>query len=134
MDEAIAFHVHDSFPAAHRIRIDTRGTLEPVHVHHWRVDVLVSAPPPVEPRAQDALAAVRAWTERYRGRSLNDVAPFDVVNPTAEEVARVLYGELCRSLPDVEVHRVTIGEAAGFSATYEADGDPPRRAAGPAPA
>lgn len=118
MNESARFRILDSFPAAHRIRIDARGTLEPVHVHHWRIDVLAVADPPVEPKAQEALSVVRAWAEKVRGRSLNDVPPFDTVNPTAEEVARVLYRELRRLLPELELERVTIGEADGFSATY----------------
>lgn len=122
MDNRARFHVRDAFPAAHRIRIDVRGTLEPVHVHHWRVDVLLEADAPVEPRAQEALHAVRAWVSRYRGRSLNDVPPFDRVNPTAEEVARALHGELVRALPTTTVRRVTIGEAAAFSASYHPPG------------
>lgn len=125
VNERIRFRIRDGFPAAHRIRIDARGTREPVHVHHWRVDVLASCEPPCEPRAQEALAAVQAWARTLRGRSLNDVSPFDRVNPTAEEVARTLYRELRGSLPRVRVHRVTIGEAAGFSATYVPARDAP---------
>lgn len=135
MNELTTFHIRDSFPAAHRIRIDTRGTLEPVHVHHWRVDALIAAEPPLEPQAQRALGVVRRWVERHRGRSLNDVPPFDRVNPTAEEVARSLCRELAAGLSGLHVLRVTIGEAAGFSATYHppdadrADGaDPPETA------
>lgn len=110
--------IQDGFPAAHRIRIDERGTLEPVHVHHWRVDACI------EPRTPDAVVGARArrvvrdWVARHRGRSLNDVPPFDEINPTAEEVARVLTRELEANLENCRVVRVTIGEAAGFSATY----------------
>jgi len=108
--------VRDSFPAAHRIRIDTQGTLEPVHVHHWRVEVCFRAPADgAEAAASRAREALRAWVARYRGRSLNDVAPYDRVNPTAEEVARAVAREFERD-PGVHVARVTVGEAAGFSA------------------
>lgn len=121
MTELIA--VYDSFPAAHRIRIDDAGTREPVHVHHWRVRVRFEASEPMA-----AAATVRGWLDgwvgRHRGRSLNDVDPYDRVNPTAEEVARNLAGEFTAAFPHHRLADVTIGEAAGFSATYTPTGSP----------
>ena len=115
MTELIA--VYDSFPAAHRIRIDDVGTREPVHVHHWRVRLRFGASEPMA-----AAATVQGWLDewvaRHRGRSLNDVPPYDTVNPTAEEVARHLAGEFREAFPVHGLADVTIGEAAGFSATY----------------
>lgn len=110
--------IHDSFPAAHRIRIDERGTREPVHVHHWRLAAVVQCAEEPRRSAARALAALRRWTARYRGRSLNDICPFDAVNPTAEEVAREAYLALSGALPDLWILEVTVGEAAGFSARY----------------
>jgi len=110
--------VYDSFPAAHRIRIDAAGTREPVHVHHWRVKVCFTAPNDPHTAAACSRAWVEAWTARHRGRSLNDVPPYDEVNPTAEEVARQVAGEFAEAFPQLQVVAVTIGEAAGFSASY----------------
>jgi len=110
--------VRDSFPAAHRIRIDTRGTLEPVHVHHWRVEACFDCSPECDEAALRAQRMITGWVQRHRGRSFNDVPPFETVNPTAEEVARILCQELQRTVPELPVRYVRIGEAAGFSATY----------------
>lgn len=110
------FCVRDSFPAAHRIRIDGAGTREPVHVHHWRVEACFLASGDAA-AASRAHAALHRWVLRHRGRSLNDVRPYDTVNPTAEEVARAVAGELGTEL-GLQVVRVTVGEAAGFSASY----------------
>jgi 6-pyruvoyltetrahydropterin/6-carboxytetrahydropterin synthase len=113
------FQVRAAFPASHRIRIDVRGTREPAHAHNWRVeawlecdDEHVDAPP----LAQNFLAE---WVSRYKGKSFNDVPPFDDINPTAEEVARVFALEIAAALPGATVERVEVGEAAGFSATYK---------------
>lgn len=113
------FCVRDSFPAAHRIRTDGAGTREPIHVHHWRVEACfqVMGDPGAAGRASLAL---QRWVLRHRGRSLNDVAPYATVNPTAEEVARTLAIELGDEV-QLQVVRVTVGEAAGFSATYLPD-------------
>jgi len=109
--------VRDSFPAAHRIRIAARGEREPVHVHHWRVELCFRAEPGDDALAARALAELRAWSERHRGRSLNDISPYDEINPTAEEAARQVATAVGGRL-GLEVLRVTVGEAAGFSATY----------------
>ena len=109
--------VRDGFPAAHRIRIAARGEREPVHVHHWRVEVCFRADPDDQRAAAQALAELQRWSDRHRGRSLNDVTPYGTINPTAEEVAREVAVEIGERLR-LDVVRVTVGEAAGFSATY----------------
>jgi 6-pyruvoyltetrahydropterin/6-carboxytetrahydropterin synthase len=110
--------VYDSFPAAHRIRIDDAGTREPVHVHHWRVRIRFRADSADMESAARARTWLAAWVARHRGRSLNDVPPFDDVNPTAEEVAREIAGLFAGEFPTWTLDSVTVGEAAGFSATF----------------
>lgn len=121
------FSVRSAFPATHRIRIDARGTLEPAHAHNWRVEVWLESDEPHAPAA--AREFLDRWVARHEGRSFNDVPPFDEVNPTAEEVARVFAEEIAAALPHAHVLRVEIGEAAGFSASYW-----PAEVAEPAPA
>jgi len=106
-----------AFPATHRIRIDSRGTLEPLHAHNWRVKASLRSARGEEAAVQ-AGAVLDVWVARHEGACFNDVPPFDTLNPTAEEVARALAELLDRELPDTEVLRVEIGEATGFNATY----------------
>ncbi len=115
------FSVRSSFPATHRIRIDARGTLEPAHAHNWRIEAWFDAGDDDTRLPVEAHAFLLSWVARYDGKSFNDVPPFDVVNPTAEEVARVFAQESAAALPDARVIRVEVGEAAGFSATYRPD-------------
>jgi 6-pyruvoyltetrahydropterin/6-carboxytetrahydropterin synthase len=114
------FRLFAEFPATHRIRIDTRGTLEPLHAHNWRVFAWLEADDG-EPLAT-ARALIGDWVARHDGNCFNEIAPFDRVNPTAEEVARVVYELLRDRVPGARVVRVEIGEAAGFSATYWPEG------------
>ena len=57
----------------------------------------------------------------FRNANLNEVAPFDAVNPTAEHVARHI-GEALRSSLDLPrgaaVRRVRVREAPGCWAAY----------------
>jgi 6-pyruvoyltetrahydropterin/6-carboxytetrahydropterin synthase len=117
------FSVRSAFPATHRIRIDARGTREPAHAHNWRVEVWLEGPDDGGAATVAARALLDRWVERYDGKSFNDVAPFDRLNPTAEEVARVVARELAEGLPSLRVIRVEVGEAAGFSATFLPPGD-----------
>jgi len=113
------FSVRSAFPATHRIRIDARGTREPAHAHNWRVEAWLESKTPHA--ADHAREFLDRWVARHEGRSFNDVPPFDRVNPTAEEVARVFADEIAAELTEAQVVRVEVGEAAGFSATYWPD-------------
>ncbi len=115
------FCVRSAFPATHRIRIDARGTREPAHAHNWRIEAWLEAPDDGDTTAPAAGAFLREWVSRYEGNSFNDIPPFDTVNPTAEEVARVFAGEIATAIPAARIVRVEVGEAAGFSATYWPD-------------
>ena len=113
------FCVDASFPATHRIRIDSKGTLEPLHAHSWRVHAWLETPTESEGTSlREALAVLSHWVALHEANCFNDVEPFERVNPTAEEVARVLAGLFEEKVPAAKVKSIEIGEAAGFSATY----------------
>jgi 6-pyruvoyltetrahydropterin/6-carboxytetrahydropterin synthase len=61
---------------------------------------------------------------RLHNRNLNDTAPFDRVNPTAELVARHVAEALAPSLPGgVRLRAVSVREAPGCTATYAPPGE-----------
>ena len=115
--------VESVFSAAHAIVI--RGEREAVHGHDWRVTATIEGP---ELDGDGLLCdfhaaegALREITGRFHNRSLNETAPFDAVNPTAENVARHI-GETLASrlaLPDgVRVAGVRVTEAVGCAAAW----------------
>ncbi|MFM9958033.1 MAG: 6-pyruvoyl trahydropterin synthase family protein [Phycisphaerales bacterium] len=116
------------FSAAHAIVI--KGEREPLHGHNWRVRAVVEGPNlDSDGLLVDFHALERHLAEIIRpfhNRNLNDVAPFDRVNPTAEHVARHIATELARHLTSdrdataraVRVLRVSVTEAEGCDATY----------------
>ncbi len=109
--------------AAHQLRF-APGEGERLHDHNWRIKAVV--------RAKDLdksgfvldfnhLGAVlRALVEPYEHVFLNEVVPFDDVNPTAENIARVVADQLAEKLDDdrVTVHRVEVWENDTCCATY----------------
>lgn len=108
--------------ARHQIR-GVSGEGGRVHEHRWVVRVVVRASELDRTgwvldfhEVDRALARLVA---AYAGRFLNDVPPFDDVNPTRENVALVVAQGLAAELDDgrAQVHRVDVSEGA-HRATY----------------
>ena len=109
--------------AAHRLR-NTPGEGERLHGHNWRIRATLRA------SALDATgwvidfnhlaAELRALVEPYEHVFLNEIAPFDDLNPTAENLARVVADNLAAKLDDerVKVVRVDVWENDACCATY----------------
>jgi 6-pyruvoyltetrahydropterin/6-carboxytetrahydropterin synthase len=109
--------------AAHRLRYTT-GEGERLHGHNWRIRAVVRAD------ALDATgwvldfnqvaATLRALVEPYEHAFLNDVPPFDDLNPTAENLARVVADALAAKLDDerARVVRVEVWENDSCCATF----------------
>jgi 6-pyruvoyltetrahydropterin/6-carboxytetrahydropterin synthase len=112
--------------AAHQLRFTT-GEGERLHGHNWKIKAVVRA------KELDAHgfvldfavlgATLRAIVEPYEHVFLNEVAPFDDVNPTAENVARVVADELAGKLDDdrVKVVRVEVWEDDHSCGVYHRD-------------
>lgn len=109
------------FSAAHVIVMGTER--EPVHGHDWRVTVRIGG----DTLDADGLLVdfhkvhhdLQAIIEPWHNRSLNEVEPFDTVNPTAELVAQTISERLATTLPDgVRLVSVRVTEAVGCAAEY----------------
>jgi 6-pyruvoyltetrahydropterin/6-carboxytetrahydropterin synthase len=109
--------------AAHQLRF-TKGEGERLHGHNWKIKAVVRAG---ELDAHGFVldfaelgAVLRAIVEPYEHVFLNEVAPFDDVNPTAENMARVVADELGAKLDDerVKVVRVEVWEDDHSCAVY----------------
>jgi 6-pyruvoyltetrahydropterin/6-carboxytetrahydropterin synthase len=65
-------------------------------------------------------ALLKEITEPYDHRHLNDLAPFDELNPSTENMARLFFQRLQEKLTPrrLEVRHIRVGEAPTFSASY----------------
>jgi 6-pyruvoyltetrahydropterin/6-carboxytetrahydropterin synthase len=108
--------VRDRFSAAHYLK-EYRGKCERVHGHTFHVEVEIAV------RELDRAGLGFDFTEIKKTLAavlpdhtlLNEAFPF---NPSAENIARHLYGELKRTYP---VKSVTIWESEDAAATYAED-------------
>jgi len=119
---AYELYIQDQFGAAHNLR-EYKGKCERLHGHNWRVDLRLAADGlDADGLALDFVQAKRILGEvlaRFDHRYLNEVAPFDRMNPTSENIARVVAEAVSEQLPPrVRVHSVTAWESDRCAATY----------------
>ena len=118
--------VEETFAAGHALR-GYRGKCENVHGHNYRVQLTLEGP------ELDAIGLLVDFVEvkrlihgvvdRLDHRFINDLAPFDVLNPSAENLAKYFYDEVSVNLaPSVRLGQVKIWETDVTSATYRKEG------------
>ncbi len=114
--------VQTDFSAAHSLR-GYDGACERLHGHNYKVDVVLCGERLGElgmlmdfKEVKTALAEiVGAFDHQF----LNDVAPFDTINPSAENIAKVVCDRLAEKVPGgVAVKGVTVWESDRCAATY----------------
>ena len=115
--------VEYTFAAGHALR-NYKGKCENVHGHNYKVRVTIGGK---ELNSTGLLVdfvdvrdAIKALVDRLDHRFLNDLPPFDQINPSAENIAKYF----CENLePQVHgqglrVEAVTVWETETTSATY----------------
>jgi len=115
--------VETDFSAAHRLR-GYSGECEKLHGHNYRVEVSVAG----EKLDSTGLLVdfrklkdeVRTVVSRFEHVYLNELESFRETNPSAENLARIIFDELGRgmNITGVRVSRVRVWESDTSSASY----------------
>lgn len=111
------------FAAAHFLR-DYPGICARLHGHNWKVEVEVTATTLDKVGMgidfNELKAATRSELGELDHRNLNDLAPFERVNPTAENIAAYLYRQLSQRLnrDGATVSAVTLWETERCAVRY----------------
>ena len=117
--------VEQSFASAHALR-NYKGRCENVHGHNWKVRVVIEG----EKLDQtgmlvdflDVKSLLGEILDRIDHQFLNEIPPFDVVNPSAENIAEYFYQQLTGRFAEtpvpVRIREVKIWETEIQSATY----------------
>ncbi|MGV6859593.1 MAG: 6-carboxytetrahydropterin synthase QueD [bacterium] len=114
------------FASAHTLR-DYPGACSRMHGHNWKIEAEV-----VATRLNDTgmgidfkeiKTAARELAGRLDHRYLNEIPPFDTVNPTAENIAAWFYREMEKSInaPGINVSAITLWETDRACVRYEQD-------------
>jgi 6-pyruvoyltetrahydropterin/6-carboxytetrahydropterin synthase len=116
--------VEDGFSSAHALR-HYYGVTEPLHGHNFRVQVIVEGK-----RLQKKVkyltdfvalkTALRAIVSPLDHVNLNEIAPFNEENPSAENLAQFIGRELARTWHEtgVKIASVTVWETPEMAARF----------------
>jgi 6-pyruvoyltetrahydropterin/6-carboxytetrahydropterin synthase len=135
--------VEEEFAAGHALR-GYRGKCENLHGHNYKVRVTLEGQSlnniGLLYDFVDLKEAIHSAIGKLDHQYMNDVPPFDVLNPSAENLAKYFYEQISRLLADhaahnsqktgkqaepggfCQVNRVTVWETGTTTATYFADG------------
>ena len=114
------------FASAHSLR-DYPGHCSRVHGHNWKLETEVTAT-----KLDDVGMALDFKTVKQAAREvadrldhyyLNEIPPFDEINPTAENIAAYFYQELSKILNNdrIRVSATTIWETERACVRYSED-------------
>jgi 6-pyruvoyltetrahydropterin/6-carboxytetrahydropterin synthase len=117
--------VDESFAAAHNLR-NYKGKCENLHGHNYKVRVTLSG---AELDATGLLydfvhlkQVIHTVIHSLDHKYLNEVAPFDVLNPSAENIARHIYDEAVKQMHQAPsgaaIASITVWETETSAATY----------------
>ncbi len=110
------------FAAAHSLR-NFKGRCEALHGHNWKVEVVVSGDKLDQADLLMDFGELKKLMnqalDRLDHRYLNELPPFDQVNPSSEMIAKWLFEQIARDLPpQVKMHSVSAWESHNAKATY----------------
>ena len=115
--------VEHSFAAGHALR-NYKGKCENIHGHNYKVQVTLAGN---ELNAEGLLmdfvelrAEIKGLVEKLDHHFLNDIPPFDQLNPSAENLAKYIFDGIEPGARNqgLRVQGVTVWETDTTSATY----------------
>ena len=111
------------FSAAHNLR-GYKGQCEKLHGHNWKVEVEAAGPKlnklGMLMDFHDIKAELQAVLDEFDHTYLNEVPPFDKINPTSENLAAHIFKSLNSKLGtrNSKLSRVTVWESDNACASY----------------
>jgi 6-pyruvoyltetrahydropterin/6-carboxytetrahydropterin synthase len=122
-------YVEGSFSAGHALR-GYKGKCENQHGHNYKVRLTLEGPALNSTGLLcDFLVLKQSMREVMASldhKYLNEQSPFDLLNPSAENLAKYFYDEASRRFPPREegprLASVTVWETENTAATYRPDG------------
>ena len=117
--------VEQTFAAGHALR-NYKGACENVHGHNFKIQVTIEGQELDQTGMLvdflDVKQSMRGVIAKLDHQFLNDVPPFDVKNPSAENIAEYFYEEITSGLTSnpvpVRVREVKVWETDIQSATF----------------
>jgi 6-pyruvoyltetrahydropterin/6-carboxytetrahydropterin synthase len=115
--------VTTKFAAAHRLK-GYEGSCENLHGHNWSIKATVATNQldniGIAYDFKKLKSHLNDIIDRLDHQFINEVAPFDQLNPTSENIAKYIFESLAKKLPTaVRVLSIEVGESEQYLAAYE---------------
>jgi 6-pyruvoyltetrahydropterin/6-carboxytetrahydropterin synthase len=126
MSAKYTLKVVSDFASAHTLR-DYPGACSRMHGHNWKVETEVEADSLDKIGMAIDFKAIRKatleLTDKLDHRYLNEIAPFDEINPTAENIAAEIFKGLSETLNSnrLRVKAITLWETDRACVRYTED-------------
>ncbi len=110
------------FCAAHQL-VGYNGECKNLHGHNWKLTVTIE----VEKLNQIGIAfdlkdlkkISEKIVKKFDHKFLNDLSPFNKINPTSENIAREIFYSLKKKLPQYcKIKKVSISESDKYTVSY----------------
>lgn len=119
---------YSHFDAAHFLR-EYLGKCANIHGHRWKVEISLRGAILNEQGIlidfMDVKAMLKQVLDEFDHKLINDVQPFDKLNPTAENIAKYIFDVMASRLrlgeltgTDISIVRVSVWESEAACATY----------------
>jgi len=114
--------IETHFAASHQLH-GYQGPCKTLHGHTWKVRVEVETNQLNDIGISFDFKELKSITETVINRldhhHINDVPPFDKINPTAEHLARYIYEEVKKLIPEyANMSQVIVWESAHYAVSY----------------
>lgn len=123
MSGVYEIYVKDHFSAAHALK-GYNGNCSRLHGHNWVIEVFVKCrklnPIGIGIDFRDIKKNLKDILEKLDHTNLNDLAEFSTINPSSENIAKIIYEELSQrfNTGDIKVSRVKVCETPGCGSAY----------------
>ncbi len=119
-------YVKGHFAAAHALK-GYDGNCSNMHGHNWIVEAYIHCTKlnklGIGVDFRDVKSVVKDVLSKLDHTTLNDIAEFGNINPTSENISKLLYTELSHRLntDHVHVNKVMVFESPGCGSSYQED-------------
>ena len=126
MSSTYTLKILADFASAHTLR-DYPGDCSRMHGHNWKLEVEVTAISlnnhGMGMDFKTIKTATRELAKTLDHRYLNDIPPFDTINPTAENIAQYFYQNLSKilNIDTAKISGVTLWETDRACVRYSED-------------
>jgi len=116
-------NIETHFSSAHRLR-HYNGECERLHGHNWKVQISVASEVlndlGMVMDFKDLKSNVKPLIEKLDHQYINDIYPFNEINPTTENISKYLFDEFSKLINTdlIKVTKVEIWESPTSSASY----------------